>query len=161
MGFLLKNWRLFALIAAALAVLWYFRHYGDVRYAAGYGQAAAEQKTVADAQAIQNAQKERDDAKRIADAYQARQSAEAELAAIRARPVPALVCHRAASRPRVLPETARLPDTPPANAGPLPAGAGESFDPSVALTAMADEADSLLADCRMLHQAVHGVPTAP
>lgn len=34
-AFVLKNWRLFALIGAALAVLLYFRHYGDARYAAG------------------------------------------------------------------------------------------------------------------------------
>lgn len=45
MTFFLKNWRLFALIAAAGGVLWYFRHYGDVRAAAERQKVIAEDAT--------------------------------------------------------------------------------------------------------------------
>lgn len=163
LAFVRLFWKPIALVVIGLAVLWALRHYGDVRYAAGYGTAAAEQKVVADAQAIKNAQQERDDAKRIADAMRTLQDAEAQLAVLRARPPVHLVCNRAPTRPRIVPSTAGVPaDHPPDGRLLSQEDAQDSgtFDPGPQLDDLAIEMAADIARCRMFVQQVMGnVPT--
>lgn len=162
-AFLKLFWKPLAILAVALAFLWWFRHYGDARYAAGYQQAVSEQTAVADKQAIKNAQKERDDAQRIADAMRTLQDAQAELDLLRARPAPHLVCQRAQSRPSPVPSTAGLPADHAPEGGLLPethAADSGTFDPGPDLDSLAIEMAADVARCRMFVQQVLGhVPT--
>lgn len=163
LAFLRMFWKPIALIVVALAVLWYFRHYGDVRYAAGRQQAVSEQTAAAAKKAIENAQKERDDAKRITDAMRTLQDAQTELAVLRARPQPHLMCSRAPGRPDRVPESAGLPADHAAPGGLLPekdAADSGTFDPGPDLDSLALEMAADVARCRMFVQQVLGhVPT--
>lgn len=164
LAFIRAFWKPLAGVLAAGVIWWAVHHFGAQKYAAGYQQAVSEQTAAAAKKAIENAQKERDDAKRIADAYKARDESEAVLAGIRARPAPApLVCHRAPSRGSGVPEAAGVPGAQTPRGGLLPepdAGdSGGTFDPSPAAIELAFEAARVVADCRMLNQDVNGVPT--
>lgn len=140
------------LIEAALAGLiilgfaLYERHQGAVKCESADAKVALAQK------AAQDAQKAIDD-QRLKDANDAHQ---VELDALkRARdtqPVPHLVCHEA--RPQSVPATAAVPETQPSGPGPLPPKDEAGFDPGPGALALADEADSVLADCRELDSAV-------
>lgn len=164
-AFIKLFWKPLAIIAVALLFLWWFRHYGDARYEQGRRSVIAEDTKLADAQAVKSAQKERDDAKRIADAYKARDESEAQLAVIRSVLPTRVVCHRTESRPSVLPERAGLSQPEAAGGGALPEAARPSpeptFDPTETLYAIADGADDENNACRMLNMAVHGMPSAP
>lgn len=129
----------------------------------GYQRAVSEQTAAAAKKAIENAQKERDDAKRITDAMRTLQDAQAQLAVLRARPQPHLVCSRAPSRPDRVSESAGLSADHAPQGGLLPeANAGDSgtFDPGPDLDSLALEMAADVARCRMFVQQVLGhVPT--
>lgn len=163
-AFVKLMWKPPALIAIGLAVLFALRHYGDVRYKAGYHQAVSE-----DAVALAESQK-RYDAQVKANAdrevfWKGQLATErANLAVERAQPVARVVCKRANS-PGPVPAGANLSAGQAGSTGDVPREAARdtesSFDPTDALIALADRADEILADCRALHSAVHGFPSAP
>lgn len=161
---LLKRfWRPLAGVAVLLLAWAWHTHGLSQARREGYQQAVSEQTAVADKQAIKNAKKERDDAKRIADAMRTLQDAQVELDVLRARPAPHLVCSRASSRSSPVPGTAGLPADHAPSGGLLPethAGDSGTFDPGPDLDSLALEMAGDVARCRMFEQQVLGhVPT--
>lgn len=161
---LLKRfWRPLAGVAVLLLAWAWHTHGLSQARREGYQQAVSEDAKTAAQKQIQNAKKERDDAKRIADAYQYGNDAARELDDLR-KSRTGVVCQRTAPRPNGVSANTGLskPETP--GDRPLPAAAGpgsEPFDPTDELYALADSADDTVAACRMLNMAVHGMPSAP
>jgi hypothetical protein len=155
---LLRFWKPLAgvvLLAAITAAVW---GYGRSKYTDGYQQAEAENaKALADWQIKYDAQVKADE-KRITSARHAHEVELANLAARYDKPRPRLVC-RAASRPSDVPAASGISETEAAEAGALRGAAEEGFDPTFRLFQLAEEADYMLANCRHLNQAVHGVPS--
>lgn len=155
-GFVRLFWKPIALIAAGLAVLWYFRHYGDVRAASERQQIVSEMQYQLDAYKAQAN-------KQINQGYRQHEYDLAQLALARSEPHPSVVCRSTSPQVRA---ASRISEPEAARDRPLPPRADESahapeFDPTAALYALADEADDRNAACRMLNQSVNGMPSAP
>lgn len=163
--FLLRFWQP-AVGVLAVGIIWLcVLNYGSRRFDAGVQQTRSEDsKAAAVQQALNDEQRKRDEA-RAQYADKQHEIDVAQLAAINARPVQRVVCHRAESHSNPVPTNAGLPAGKVANPGPLPTpptgSADPDFDPTPALIALAAEADSIVASCRYLHMAVHGTPSSP
>jgi len=163
LAFLRVNWKPVALLIAAGLTWWLLHHYGERRYSDGYQKAISEnEQALALWKAKYEAQVKADE-DRLRRANEQHTKEIADLAAIRAQPVPRVVCHTA-SRSSDVPAAAKLPAGEARDSGNVsraPAPDPQSFDPTDELIALADRADAILADCRALHAAVHGFPSAP
>lgn len=134
----------------------------------GVAQTRSEDAKVAEEQAAENLKKEQAHDKQLANALRSFDLVQAQLVvARRAQPIGHVMCRRAAPRADELSAGSRVSAVETGNPGllPQPPAAdpqpGPAFDPTDELVALAEHADEVLANCRYLHQAVHGVPTAP
>lgn len=158
-----------AIVAVAVALGLFEAHRQQAAYQRGYDQAASEDAKQAAIQEIENRKKELAHDKQLADALRSLDAVQAKLVlARRTEPLDHVVCSRAPARAHQLPagpgvsagearDTGLLPRAPAADPQP----AAESFDPTDELIALMERADDVLANCRYLHQAVHGIATAP
>ena len=147
MIFLLKYWRYLAGLALIGLVAAWILSYGHKQYKAG-----AESVIAADAIAAAK-QKAQWDAKELAyqsqlkDAQDEHATNLAELARLRAIPVPHVVCH-AAPNPGSVPAVPGQASAGPAPTGEHPQSSPGEFDPTDQLYAAADAADTVIEQCR-------------
>lgn len=160
MMWLLRFWKPLAGAAIVVLAVLLILNYGKSRFAAGYQQATSEN---AEALTIWEETYEAlvaANEKRVQAAAHAHELELASLVARYDKPRPRLVC-RTESHPRDVPAAAGVSEPEAPEAGALRGATEEGFDPTLRLFALAEEADYLLANCRHLHQAVHGTPTSP
>jgi hypothetical protein len=161
MIWILRLWKPLAGVVVLAVILTAILAYGKRQYDAGYQQSESENaKALADWQTKYDAQVKADE-DRLTAAHHAHELEVAQLAARRDRPRPRLVCHTQSS-PGDVPSGTGVSQPQAAETGALrerTEESAESFDPTAALFAIAEEADGLLANCRHLNQAVHGVPS--
>jgi hypothetical protein len=155
---LLRFWKPIAGFAIAGLIALLILNYGKARFTAGYQQATSE-----NAEALEQWEKTYEalveaNELRIQQAGLAHEQELAQLAARYDKPRPRLVC-RTASSSGAVPTAAGIPEAETAETGPLRGTAEEGFDPTFRLFQLAEEADYMLANCRHLNQAVHGVPS--
>lgn len=163
-------WAKVLAVVALLSALWGIDAYRlQAAFQRGYDQAGSEDAKLAAIQEIENRKKELAHDKQLADALRSLDAVQAQLVlARRTEPLDHVVCSRAPARAHQLPagpgvsagearDAGLLPRTPAADPQP----AAESFDPTDELIALMERADDVLANCRYLHQAVHGIATAP
>lgn len=156
LGLLTRYWKPLAAVGAVLLLWMLSLRLESKAFERGYQQATSENAQALAEFTRKNAERVATDEKRIAEAYRAKDLAEGQLAAIRARPPRRLVCHSAPDGSRNVPAAAGVSAPDPAGDGPLPEAAGEGFDPASALYQLVDEADDLTESCRALNSAVHG-----
>lgn len=163
-AFLLRFWQP-AVGILAVGIIWLcVLNYGAHRFNDGVQQTRSEDAKLAAAQkALNDEQRKRDEA-RAQYADRQHEIDMARMAALNSQRRTDVVCNHTESRSRPVPATARVPEPEASRDRPLPEPAGrsvESFNPTDALYALAEEADEMLASCRYLNMYVHGMPSAP
>ncbi len=158
MTFLLRFWKPLAAVALLALLFIWLQHVRSEAFTRGYQQAVSENARALDAWKLTYDRTVRDNADRLRKAEDQHTAELAKLAALASQPRPRLVCHRT-DRTGAVPATPGLPEPGSADSGLLSRAGAEGFDPVPELFDLAAEADYILANCRQLNQAVHGVPS--
>ena len=146
-----------AAVAAIFLVGW---HFGSGHVQAAWNVDRLAQDTVLQAQLAKNAAVANDYIKQVHDAEVARDATIQILADLRAQPHHGVLCHTTDDTHSV-PALPTSTGASPTGAGALPPAARPDFDPTERLYALADESDSVVAECaNALNLWPNSVPSA-